>query len=71
MRGYAVLYAWTGRNWSAHSPDVPGCMATGATREEVERNYREALEAHLAFARERGEPVPQPSTEVGTVAVAA
>jgi predicted RNase H-like HicB family nuclease len=46
-------------------------MATGATREEVERNYREALEAHLAFARERGEPVPQPSTEVGTVAVAA
>jgi len=67
MREYTVLYSWTERNWSAHSPDVPGCAATGKTREEVERNYREALKAHLAFALERGEPVPEP----GTAAVAA
>jgi predicted RNase H-like HicB family nuclease len=71
MHEYTVLYAWTGQNWSAYLPDVPGCAATCITREEIEHNYRDALEAHLAFAAERGEPLPEPVTEAGRMAVAA
>ena len=42
------------RNWSAYSPDVPGCVSTGKTRAEAQRNFREALEFHLEGLREDG-----------------
>jgi predicted RNase H-like HicB family nuclease len=43
-------------------PDLPGCISTGATRQEVERNIREAIELHLEGMREDGEPIPPPGT---------
>ena len=67
---FVVVYEWTGSNWSAYSPDVPGCAATGATREDVEAKYREALEFHIEGLRLHGEPVPIPSSRAGVVSVA-
>lgn len=48
-------------NYSAWSPDVPGCVATGGTIDECVREMREALTGHLEVTRDNGEPVPEPS----------
>jgi predicted RNase H-like HicB family nuclease len=66
---YTVVYERGPRNWSAYSPDVPGCVAAGESREEIERVFQEALEFHIAGLREDGLPVPEPTTEAGTVLV--
>ncbi len=71
MKGYTVIYEHTENNWAAYSPDVPGCMATGKTREEVEANYREALAFHLEGLKSEGLPIPEPTTEAGRVSIAA
>ena len=71
MKEYTVIYENAGENLSAYSPDVPGCISTGKTREEVERNYQEALEFHLEGLRLEGLPIPEPSSEAGRVRVAA
>ena len=71
MKEYLVIYERTENNWAAYSPDIPGCIATGKTREEVEQNYKEALAFHIEGLREEGLPVPEPTTEVGHVSVAA
>ena len=60
MREYLVVIEETATGYSAYSPDVPGCVATGSTRREVEKNIREALEFHLEGLREEGESVPEP-----------
>lgn len=69
MREYLVVYerAEDG-GWGAHSPDIEGVFALGATREEVEARMAEALAAHLEYLRERGEVAPEPHTEAGRVA---
>jgi predicted RNase H-like HicB family nuclease len=69
MREYTVIYEWGKRNWSAYVPDLPGCIATGKTHEETERVIREAIEFHIEGLIQRGEPVPEPSVEAGTVCV--
>lgn len=71
MKEYTVIYERTDHNYSAYSPDVPGCMATGKTREEAERNFREALEFHIEGLKAEGMPVPEPSSETGTIRIAA
>ena len=48
-------------NYSAWSPDLPGCVATGATVEEVEREMRAAIALHLEGLAADGEPIPEPS----------
>jgi predicted RNase H-like HicB family nuclease len=48
-------------NFSAYAPDLPGCVAAGATLEECEREMREAIVFPLAGLRESGQPVPEPS----------
>ncbi|MBI3947042.1 MAG: type II toxin-antitoxin system HicB family antitoxin [Armatimonadetes bacterium] len=70
MKEYLVVYEWAGRNWSAYSPDVPGCVATGKTGEDVERNFREALEFHLEGLRQHGDPIPGPRAHSGHIAIA-
>jgi len=50
------------RNYSAYIPDLPGCVATGKTVDEVRQRIREAIELHLAGMREDGLPIPQPTT---------
>lgn len=51
-------------NYSAYVPDLPGCVSTGDTVEEVSRNIQEAIEFHLQGMREDGEPIPEPTTRV-------
>ena len=58
-------------NYSAYVPDLPGCIATGATVKETEQLIREAIELHLAGLRQDGLPLPQPSSQVEYVEVAA
>ena len=70
MTDYLVIYERTDDGgWSAHTPDLPGCYAAGASREEVERLIREAIPFHLQGMREAGQPVPEPVTSAGYVAV--
>lgn len=55
---YAVVIEPAGNNFSAYVPDLPGCIATGATVAEVEREIREAIRFHLDGLREDGLPIP-------------
>ena len=67
---YAIVVERAVNNYSAYVPDLPGCVATGATMEETEQLIREAIELHLAGLREDGLPIPQPSSKVDYVEVA-
>jgi predicted RNase H-like HicB family nuclease len=68
---YAVVIEKAGDNYSAYVPDLPGCIATGQTTGETEQLIREAIEVHIAGLREDGLPIPQPSSRVEYVEVAA
>jgi predicted RNase H-like HicB family nuclease len=48
-------------NYSAWSPDVPGCVATGGSIDDCVKELRQALTGHLELVRERGEPIPEPN----------
>jgi predicted RNase H-like HicB family nuclease len=63
MSRYLVIIEQTSTGLSAYSPDLPGCVATGATREEVEKEMREAIEFHLEGLRLEGETIPAPRSE--------
>ncbi len=65
-----MIYECGPHNWSAYSPDVPRCIATGKTREEVERNMRAAVEFHVEGLRRHGDPIPEPTCEAGYLSVA-
>lgn len=66
-----VVVEQTESGFSAYSPDVAGCVATGATRQEVESRMREAIEFHLEGLRADGEVVPEPHAYATVVEVAA
>lgn len=68
---YAVVIERAESNYSVYVPDLPGCVATGATVEEAEAQIREAIEFHLDGLREDGLPVPEPASRVEYVHVAA
>lgn len=68
---YSVVIEQTQTGYSAYSPDVSGCAAVGNTIEETQENFRDALEAHFDAMREVGEPIPQPTSAVAYVDVAA
>jgi predicted RNase H-like HicB family nuclease len=68
---YAVVIEAAEGNYSAYVLDLPGCVATGSTVEETEQAIREAIELHLEGMREDGLPVPQPTSRVDYVEVAA
>ncbi len=59
---YAVLFEKTQTGYSAHVPDLPGCVAAAATLEETADLMRQAIRMHLAGMREDGEPIPEPKT---------
>ena len=67
---YAIVIEKAENNYSAYVPDLPGCVATGATVEEVEGQIREAIEFHLDGLREDGVVIPQPASRVEYVDVA-
>lgn len=66
---YAIVIENSGSNYSAYVPDLPGCIATGATVAEAEQRIREAIEFHLEGMREDGTPIPVPSSRVEYVEV--
>ncbi len=68
---YAIVIENAGGNYSAYVPDLPGCVATGATLQEAEQAIREAIEFHLEGLRADGSPIPPPSSRVDYVEVAA
>jgi predicted RNase H-like HicB family nuclease len=67
---YAIVIENAGANFSAYVPDLPGCVATGASVAEVEREIREAIELHIEGMREDGDPIPPPSSSVRYVEIA-
>lgn len=71
MKKYLIVIEKTSTGFSAYSPDLPGCVSTGATRDEVERNMQEAIEFHLEGLAAHGYPVPEPQTSSSYVEVKA
>ncbi|MBU6303136.1 MAG: type II toxin-antitoxin system HicB family antitoxin [Verrucomicrobia bacterium] len=63
MSRYLFIIETTESGFSAYSPDLPGCIATGATRQEVKDAMQEAIEFHIEGLRLEGELVPEPRTE--------
>lgn len=62
MKKYLIVIEETTTGFSAFSPDLPGCISAGATRQAVEQNMREAIEFHLDGLREEGQAIPEPHT---------
>lgn len=69
MKEYTVIYERGERNWSAYVPDLPGCVATGKSRQDLDKQIREAMEFHMEGLKRRGEKVPEPAVVAGLVAV--
>jgi predicted RNase H-like HicB family nuclease len=69
MIEYTVIYEKGETNWGAYIPDLPGCVSIGDTFLEVQENIKEAIALYLEVLQEDGQPIPQPSIQVGKVAV--
>jgi len=68
---YAIVIEKAKSNYAAYVPDLPGCVATGQTREETEQQICQAIELHLRGMREDGLPIPEPVSHVEYVDVTA
>jgi predicted RNase H-like HicB family nuclease len=66
---YAVVFEQAQSNWAAYVPDLPGCITTGKTLQETERNIREAIQGHLQTLREFGDPIPRPTTRAKVIEI--
>jgi predicted RNase H-like HicB family nuclease len=66
---YLVIIERAPNNFAAYSPDLPGCVATGKTREETLSNMREAITFHLEGLQAEGFPIPEPTSSAEYVAV--
>ena len=66
---FAILIDKTLTGFSAHVPDLPGCVAAGETREETLELIREAIALHLEGMRQHGETVPEPTSSFEYVEV--
>lgn len=66
---YLVIIEQGAGNLGAYVPDLPGCVTTGQTREEVLANIREAIALHLEGMREDGEAIPAPNSDPAFVEV--
>ena len=62
MRKYLIIIEKAGENYSAYSPDLSGCVATGLTREEVTKNMATAIEMHIEGLLEDRLPIPESQT---------
>jgi predicted RNase H-like HicB family nuclease len=68
---YLIVIEESRTGYSAYSPDLPGCVSSGKTIEETEKNLREAIEFHIDGLKEEGFPVPEPTSRSSYVEVAA
>ncbi len=71
MKKYLIVVEETNTGYSAYSPDLDGCVATGASRQEVESQMQEAIAFHLEGMAESGQPIPEPHTYSAYVEVSA
>ncbi len=71
MQYAIVIEKAPGSNYSAYVPDLPGCVAGAETLEEVKQLMKEAVEIHIEGMREDGLAIPEPSTAVDVIEVAA
>ena len=71
MTRYLLILEKTATGYAAYSPDLPGCIATGSTREEAEHEMHEAIQFHIEGLRLAGLPVPAPTSEAAYCEVAA
>lgn len=69
MHRFLVIIERAEDNYSAYSPDLPGCIATGVTREEAERNMHEAIDMHVRRLLEDNLPIPETTSFAEYVAV--
>jgi predicted RNase H-like HicB family nuclease len=69
MYRFLIVIEKANGNYSAYSPDLPGCVATGATREEAEQNMYQAIGMHIKGLREDGLPVPESTSFAEYVAI--
>jgi len=69
MRRFLIVVEKAERNFSAYSPDLPGCVATGATLEETRHRMRSAIEMHIQGLREDRLPIPEPSASAEYVEI--
>ena len=68
---YAVVIEKGDTSYGAYVPDLPGCIAAGETKDEVIKLIHEAIEFHLEGLKENGEPIPEPSSDIEYIEVAA
>jgi predicted RNase H-like HicB family nuclease len=68
---YAIVVEKAGNNFSAYAPDLPGCIATGSTVNEAEKEIQAAIQFHIDGLREDGLPIPAPSSVVEYLDIAA
>lgn len=74
LKEYVVIYERGSEEeeaWGAYVPDLPGCVSTGDTLDEAQQNIREAIQLHLEGLKAEGLPIPEPTTQVDKVSVAA
>jgi predicted RNase H-like HicB family nuclease len=64
-----IVFEKANKNYSAYSPDLPGCIATGSTRREAEENIREAISLHIEGLKEEGLPIPEPASSTEYIEV--
>ncbi len=69
MYRFRVVIEKANGNYLAYSPDLPGCVATGETREEVERSMHEAIQMHVTGLRENNLPIPEAKSFAEYIAV--
>ncbi len=68
---YLIVIERTATGYSAYSPDLPGCIATGSTREEVEREMKDAIAFHLDGLKAEALAIPEPSSSSSYVEIPA
>ena len=71
MYRFLVVIEQASGNYSAYSPDLPGCVATGTTREDVEKNMHEAIAMHIQGMKDDQEPIPPSSSFAEYIAIPA
>jgi predicted RNase H-like HicB family nuclease len=69
MHRFLVVIEKANGNYSAYSPDLPGCVATGKTHDEVTQNMHEAVEMHVKGLLEDGLPIPRSSSFAEFIAI--
>ena len=67
---YTVIIEKTPNNYAAYVPDLPGCVATAGTRDELLKEIKDAIEFHIEDMRQDGEPIPEPQATADIVEVA-